>query len=91
MENANAQLHVYEDGRVHVQVGEMGNYKKFDVSDDSEGVGELRTFYRNQVEYGNYNRSFANTDTPYVPVEVKSRTAYTVRASVPAYEIEVEA
>lgn len=84
-----SQLHVYEDGRIHVQTGEMGSYTKFDLNPSDEERAALKCFYDCQVAKGNYGRSFADTDTKYVPVEVSEKTVLVVRAISPASSIEV--
>lgn len=86
-----AQVHIYDDGRIHVQEGVMGSYTKFDLNPSDEERAALKCFYDCQVAKGNYGRSFANTDTKYVPVEVTTKTVRVVRALSPASSIEVSA
>ena len=84
-----SQLHVYEDGRIHVQTGEMNDYKKFDLNPSDSERAALKCYYDCQVAKGNYGRSFADTDTKYVPVEVSEKVTRVVRAIAPATSIEV--
>lgn len=86
-----SQLHIYENGRIHIQTGELNSYKSFDIEPDSESRAALQCYFDCQVAKGNYSTSFAGSSTKYVPVEVSEKTVRVVRAVVEASEIEVEA
>jgi hypothetical protein len=67
----------------------MGSYTKFDLNPSDTDRKALQCYYDCQVAKGNYGRSFADTDTPYVPVEVSEKVTRVVRAISPATSIEV--
>ena len=89
----NSQLHIYSDGRIHVQTGVTHQYISFDLNPDDASRAALQCYFDCQVAKGNYSNSFADTSTKYVPVEVTETTKVVrvVRAISPATSIEVSA
>ena len=81
---ANSQMHIYDDGRIHIQTGEMNSYTKRDLNVSDSAADALQAYYDAQISAGNFGRSFADTDTPYVPVEVtvETKEVVTVRGTM---------
>jgi hypothetical protein len=86
-------MHIYNDGRIHVQTGVTSNYTKFDLNPSDSDRKALQRYFDCQVGAGNYGRSFADTDTKYVPVVVEEKVVTTriVKAIAPAVSISVSA